>query len=70
MTKSEEYTLITQDIKKISIGALIAAGGAAVTYLIDAIPSVNLGQYTYVVMPILSVLLNAVRKYLTETTYK
>ena len=68
--RSKEYQLIVKDIKKIGIGALIAGGGAALTYLIEASPGVDLGQYTYIIMPVVMILLNTLRKYLTETIYK
>ena len=49
---------------KIGKGALIAGAGAVLTYLVEAIPQVDFGQYTPVVVAVFSVLVNAVRKVL------
>lgn len=49
---------------KILKGALIAAGGAVLTYLADQIPGLDLGSYTLVVSTIASALINAAREWL------
>lgn len=61
--------LIPEDKRKILIGAGIAGAGAFLTYLLDAVPNVDFGAYAPVVVAILSVLINIVRKYATETRY-
>jgi hypothetical protein len=68
--KSPKYTFVWKDFEKVLVGAGIAAGGAAVTYLLEALPGMDMGQYTYILIPVISILLNALRKYLTETVYK
>ena len=67
--KSEKYELISEDLKKIGIGALVATGGALITYLAETIPNVDFGAYTPIVVAISGVLVNAVRKYLSEIIY-
>ncbi len=52
--------------KKIGKGALIAGGAAVITYLLEAIPSVNFGTYTPVIMGIAGIVLNAARKWLSN----
>lgn len=67
---SPRFTLIREDIKRILIGSLVAAVGAALTYLTDMIPKIDLGMYTPVVVAVWSVIANVVRKVLTETSYR
>lgn len=47
---------------KVVKGAGIAAAGAALTYLVQAVPGLELGDWTPIVVAVLSVLVNAVRK--------
>ncbi len=47
---------------KVAKGAGIAAAGAALTYLVQAVPGLDLGPWTPVVVAVLSVLVNVVRK--------
>jgi hypothetical protein len=47
---------------KVAKGAAIAAAGAGLTYLLNAVPGVDLGVWTPVVVAVLSTLVNAVRK--------
>lgn len=70
MAKTEVpmFKLDRTGLKKIAIGAGIAAGGAALTYLVEAIPGVDFGQMTPVIVSIASIVINAVRKWLS--TYK
>ena len=51
-----------ESLIKIAKGAGLAGGGAILTYLIEIIPSVNLGDWTPIVVAVLSVLLNVLRK--------
>lgn len=48
---------------KIAKGAGIAGGAAALTYLIEATPDMDLGNWTPVVVAFLSVAINVIRKY-------
>lgn len=67
---SERFSLISQDLKKIGIGALVALGGALATYLEATIPGINFGQYTFLVVSINSIIVNAIRLFVSQTTYK
>lgn len=52
--------------KKIGKGALIAAGAAGVTYLLEALPTIDFGQYTIAVVGIAGIVLNTIRKWLSS----
>lgn len=56
----------TEGLKKVGKGALIAGAGAILTYLAEAIPGINFGQWTPIVMAIFSVGINFARKFLTS----
>ncbi len=70
MIKSKVGQLVSEDVRRILIGASVAMVGALLTYIADLIPSVNFGDMTPIVVAILSVLVNVGRKLLTETKYK
>ena len=67
---SKEGQIIWADVKKILIGAGVAGVGATLTYLLEALPQVNFGNYTPLVVASLSILANIVRKYFSNTVYK
>lgn len=54
--------MTNKDLIKVGKGALLAGGGAVLTYLIEIIPSVELGDWTPIVVAMFSVLLNVIRK--------
>lgn len=63
--QSKRFTLSKQDLSAIGRGALVAIGGALITYLIDILPQVNFGEmWTPIIVAVASILLNAARKYL------
>jgi hypothetical protein len=66
---SPNWGLIKQDLKKLAIGAGIALLGALATYLQDAIPNIDFGVYTPIVVAFNSVLINFIRKFITSTVY-
>lgn len=66
---SPNWTLLKQDLKKLAIGAGIALLGALATYLQDTIPSVDFGAYTPIVVAVNSIIVNAIRKFVTSTVY-
>ena len=70
MVKSKVGQLISEDVRRILIGASVAMLGALLTYVADLIPSVDFGDLTPIVVALLSVLVNVGRKLLTETKYK
>lgn len=61
---SSKFTLNKTDLSKIGKGALVAAGGALLTYLLGELPNVDFGQYTPIVVTVLSIAINAGLKFL------
>ena len=53
-------------LKKVGIGALIAGGGAILTYLATAIPGVDFGIWTPVAVGLASIVINFLRKLLQK----
>ena len=49
-------------LKKVGKGALIAGGGAVLTYLAEALPGINFGEFAPVAVAISAVLINFLRK--------
>lgn len=66
---SGKFSLNSIDFKKLGTGFLIALLGAVATYLQDTIPGIDFGQYTLIVGALNSLLVNLIRKFITETTY-
>lgn len=66
---SPQHRIIGEDIQKILIGASVAGVGAFLTYALEMLPNVDYGSYTPVVVALLSVIANIVRKYFTTTKY-
>lgn len=65
---SAKYSLNSTDLKKIGVGAGVAAGGALLTYLTQVIGQVDFGAYGPIVMALFSVLVNIARKWITDHT--
>jgi len=63
-SKSAKYKLNKHDLMKLTKGAGVAMGGALVTYLLQLLPNVDFGEYTVVVVGVLSIGLNSLRKLL------
>ena len=57
--QSEMLKLNKADGKKIAKGALIAVGGALLTYLAELLPNVDFGAYTPLVAAVGGILVNA-----------
>ena len=64
MEESKRYTLNKEDLAKVGKGLLIALGGALATYLLEIVPSIELGMWTPIVVGLNSVLVNIIRKFL------
>jgi len=62
--ESKRYTLNQDDLIKITTGAGLALGGALVTYLTEIVGQIDLGEWTPVFVAVMSVLINAFRKFL------
>lgn len=63
---SQRFTLNSQDLKKISTGAIVAIVGALLVYATDLVPQIDWGVYTPLVTAVFAVLANVVRKWLAE----
>ena len=66
--KSPSFHIDTKGWIKVGKGALIVGGAAVLTYLAEAIPGLDFGTSTPVVMGILSIVINFARK--TLMSYK
>lgn len=64
---SPKWRLSTEDWLKVGKGAGVAAAGAALTYLTAWATGQDFGAFTPVIMAVLSVLANVVRKLATDT---
>ena len=67
---SKRFRLDSIDFKKIGIGLGVAVLGALATYLEELIPSVNFQEYTAIAVAINSVIVNAIRKFITDYSLK
>ena len=63
MQKQYSFDKIT--LVKIGKGALIAAGGAILTYIAEHIGDFNFGIYTPIAVAVLSILINAGKEYIS-----
>ncbi len=67
---SERKKLISQDLAKVGRGALIAGTGAFIFYLLEALSVVDFGeQATPIIVAVLGVVANFVRKWWSENKY-
>jgi len=63
---SKRFNLNGEDFKKLGKGALIAGGGAVITYLLEVLPGMDFGVYTAMIAGIAGIALNFLRKFLVE----
>lgn len=61
-----KFTLTKQNLIKIGKGALIAVGGAALTYFAQFIGETDFGVYTPIVVSVSAILINAGREFLKD----
>jgi hypothetical protein len=66
ITASPKYKLNKQDLYKVGIGFSIALGGAVLTQLQATLLTVDFGDYTVLIMAVNSVLVNVVKKLLSD----
>jgi hypothetical protein len=66
MKNSKKYSFNKEDGQKILKGAGIALGGALLTYLLTIVGDVDFGQYTPMVVGVLSILINAGLKFIND----
>lgn len=64
---SEKMSLNKKDAMKVLKGLGIAAGGAALTYLLDLLPTLDFGPYTPIVVAVSSTFINLCLKYFQRT---
>ena len=64
---SYEYSLSKSDLIKLGKGALIAIGGAVLTYGSSIITKIDFGEFTPIVVSVFSIAINACRKYVPAT---
>lgn len=60
----EQFKFDTVTLKKIGIGALIAGGGAVLTYIAENLTTLDFGASTPIVVAVLSIAINAAREYI------
>ncbi|MHA1302316.1 MAG: hypothetical protein ACTSPI_01255 [Candidatus Heimdallarchaeaceae archaeon] len=64
--KSPTMSIDLIGLKKLGKGALIAGGAVVLTYLAENIGSIDFGSYTALVVGIVSILINFLRKMLVS----
>lgn len=64
MEQSQSFSLNKNDAKKIFKGALIAGGGALMTYLSSVVTQMDFGQLTPIVVSFWSIIVNVITKYI------
>ena len=62
--KSPSKSIDTKGLIKVAKGAGIAGGAAVLTYLLEALPGVNLGEYTPMIVAVAGILINFARKWI------
>jgi hypothetical protein len=66
MEEKARFKIDVVGLKKVGKGALIAGAGAVLTYLVEAVPGIDFGSYTPLVVAVLGILVNFGRKFLME----
>ena len=59
-----KYTLGKEDLEKIAKGAIIAVGGALLTYLTNILTQVNFGDFTGIAVAVGGIIINTCWKVL------
>ena len=68
--KNNKFRLNKTDVSKLGKGLGVACAGAALTYLSEWAASTDFGEYTPMVVCGMSVFVNFLRKWLTNTEHK
>lgn len=63
---SPKFNLTTTDWDSIKRGALVALAGALVVFLVETVSTLDVGAYTPFLVAIASVLVNVIRKWISE----
>ncbi len=53
-------------LKKVGKGALIAAAAAGLTYAMEALPGVDFGEYTVIIVGVAGIVINFLRKFIMK----
>lgn len=64
MNENKRFTLSQEDTSKILVGACIAMAGALLTYILEVVGQIDFGEYTPIVVALVSILVNAGRKFI------
>lgn len=67
---SKRWTINSIDWKKIGVGALIAMGGALLTYVVEVFGNIDFGQFAVIVIPAFGILVNFLRKLISNYSKK
>lgn len=70
MSGSPNFSLNSDDAKKIAVGALMAVGGALATYMLNSVlPQLkDQGEINATLFVLFSTLINAARKFFVDST--
>lgn len=63
---SKKFQLNKTDLQKIATGALVAVGGALLTYLTQVVAQIDFGDFTPVAVALSSILVNVARKFIAD----
>jgi hypothetical protein len=69
VVQTDKYSLNKYDLKSLGIGLGITLAGAALTFLSEYVSKADFGSYSPMVVAVFALLVNIVRKYLSETEY-
>lgn len=67
---AKSFSFGEYEVKKFFKGLAIAFAGALATYLADAVPGIDFGAYTPLVVMVNSVLVNALQLWVSNNLYK
>ena len=68
--QSQQGQIIWQDIKSLFITALLTGVASFIAFLIANITNYDFAGYAYIVVPVATIILKAVQKWVSATTYK
>jgi hypothetical protein len=66
---SERFSINQEDVISIVKGAAIAGGGAFAVYLLEGLIKLDFGDWTALVVAVLSIGINVIRKWIAESSY-
>ena len=69
IVQTEKYSLTSYDYKSLLIGLGITLLGAVLTYSFDYLSKMEWGKYSIFLVPLFSLLVNVVKKFIGENKY-